>query len=200
MEKYMELKDFKRIELSKFTDAKTVDYLHDDADRLLYLDSPAEKVFRDFNDHNALVVDEDASLLDVKKKMIDNHKDYIMVSDSNHKISGTIALHFIEGQMLQEKIRESGASYSDLNAAEIKQRISNVNTMPYETIKDLRIGHVINTLVNSQFHHIVVFDINKKGDKYIRGYFSLPYIRRKLSIDVNLVYQKQTLSAINHGL
>ena len=196
----MELKDFKCIELSRFTDAKTVDYLHDDADRLLYLDSPAEKVFRDFNDHNALVVDEDTSLLDVKKKMIDNHKDYIMVSDSNHKISGTIALHFIEGQLLQEKIRESGASYSDLNAAEIKQRISNVNIMPYETIKDLRIGHVINTLVNSQFHHIVVFDINKNCDKYIRGYFSLPYIRRKLSIDVNLVYQKQTLSAINHGL
>ncbi len=200
MGKYMELKDFKCIELSRFTDAKTVDYLHDDADRLLYLDSPAEKVFRDFNDHNALVVDEDTSLLDVKKKMIDNHKDYIMVSDSNHKISGTIALHFIEGQLLQEKIRESGASYSDLNAAEIKQRISNVNIMPYETIKDLRIGHVINTLVNSQFHHIVVFDINKNCDKYIRGYFSLPYIRRKLSIDVNLVYQKQTLSAINHGL
>ena len=200
MGKYMELKDFKCIELSRFTDAKTLDYLHDDADRLLYLDSPAEKVFRDFNDHNALVVDEDTSLLDVKKKMIDNHKDYIMVSDSNHKISGTIALHFIEGQLLQEKIRESGASYSDLNAAEIKQRISNVNIMPYETIKDLRIGHVINTLVNSQFHHIVVFDINKNCDKYIRGYFSLPYIRRKLSIDVNLVYQKQTLSAINHGL
>jgi TATA-binding protein-associated factor Taf7 len=200
MEKYMELKNFKCIELSKFTDAKTVDYLHDDADRLLYLDSHAEKVFRDFNDHNALVTDEDTPLSDVKKKMIDNHKDYILVTDSSNKISGTIALHYLQGQLLQEKIRESGVKQTDLNASEVKQRISMVNTMPYEIIKDLKIGHVINTLVNSEFHHIVVYDTNKQGDKYIRGYFSLPYIRRKLSIDANLVYQRQSLSGINHGL
>ena len=44
----MELKDFKLIELSHFDNAKSVDYLSDDAEKLLFLDSTALSVFRDF--------------------------------------------------------------------------------------------------------------------------------------------------------
>lgn len=92
----MDLKDFKKIELSHFTDAQSVSYLRDDINHLLYLDSPALEVFRDFKEHDALVVKADVNLKDIKTKLIDNHKDFILVTDGEDKVIGSIALHYIE--------------------------------------------------------------------------------------------------------
>ena len=196
----VDLKEFKKIELSHFTDAKSVSYLRDDINHLLYLDSPALEVFRDFKEHDALVVKADVNLKDVKTKLIDNHKDFILVTDGEDKVIGSIALHYIESQRLQERARNSGVKPADLTANDIMLPIAMANVVSYSIIENSKIGHILNTLINSEYHHIIVYDEDKNDKKYIRGYFSLPYIRRKLSLDVYHVYQKEGISNLNKGI
>ncbi|AEB28740.1 CBS domain-containing protein [Francisella hispaniensis] len=196
----MDLKEFKKIELSHFTDAKSVSYLRDDVNHLLYLDSPALDVFRDYKEHDALVVNADVNLKDIKTKLIDNHKDFILVIDGEDKVIGSISLHYIQSQALNERARSSGTKPADLIASDIMLPIAKANVVSFSIIENSKIGHVLNTLINSDYHHIIVYDENKDGEKYIRGYFSLPYIRRKLSLDVYHVYQKQGISNLNKGI
>lgn len=200
MEKIVDLKDFKQIELSHFTDTKSINYLRDDASHLLYLESSALEVFRDYKDHDALTVRADLNIKDVKTKIIDNHKDFALVISADDKVVGTIALHYIESQALQERARSSGTKPADLVAHDIMLPIAKVNIVSYSIIKNTKIGHILNTLINSDYHHIVVYDKNESGEKYIRGYFSLPYIRRKLGLDVYHVYQKEGVSNLNKGI
>jgi hypothetical protein len=192
----VDLKEFKQIELSHFNDAKSVEYLNDDVNQLLYLDSPALEVFRDYKKHKALVVRGDTHLKDVKAKLIDNHKDFTLVTSASGKVTGTIALHYIEGQALQERARDAGVKPADLTADDAKLHISQVNVVSYSIIKGAKIGHILNTLIHSAYHHIVVYDKDENGEKYIRGYFSLPFIRRELGIDVSHVYQKEGIGNI----
>ncbi|APC91534.1 MULTISPECIES: hypothetical protein [Francisella] len=196
----MDLKDFKKIELSHFTGAKSVRYLRDDVNHLLYLDSPALEVFRDFKEHNALAVKADENLKDVKTKLIDNHKDFALVTNGEDKVIGNIALHYIESQRLQERARSTGVKPADLTANDIMLPIAMANVVSYSIIENSKIGHVLNTLINSDYHHIIVYDEDKNSEKYIRGYFSLPYIRRKLSLDIYHVYQKEGISNLNKGI
>ncbi|MFT4693346.1 MAG: signal-transduction protein with cAMP-binding, CBS, and nucleotidyltransferase domain [Francisella sp.] len=197
---FMELKDFKLIELSHFDNAKSVDYLSDDAEKLLFLDSPALSVFRDFKKHKALATREDTPLQDVKKKLIDNYKDFVLVTDSSNQVTGTIALHYLEGQALQERANDEGIKVSDMVANDAKLHISSVNTVTYSTIESVKIGHILHTLINSTYHHIVAYDTDEKGHEYIRGYFSLAFIRRELGIDIRHIYRKNDLAGINRGL
>ena len=196
----MDLKDFKLIELTHFENAKSVDYLSDDAEKLLYLDSPALTVFRDYKKHKALATREDTPLQDVKRKLIDNYKDFILVTNSSNEVTGTIALHYLEGQALQERAYDEGTKVSDMVANDAKLHISGVNTISYSTIESAKIGHILNTLINSSYHHIVAYDTDEKGNEYIRGYFSLAFIRRELGIDIRHLYHKDDLAGINRGL
>lgn len=196
----MDLKDFKTINLSHLDTSKSVDYLNDAAEKLLFLDSPALSVFRDYKKHQALTTREDTPLQDVKKKVIDTYKDFVLVTDFNDKVTGTIALHYLEGQALQERAQEEGIKVPDMVANDAKLNIAAVNAIPYSTIESAKIGHILNTLINSSQHHIIVYDKNDEGVKYIRGYFSLAFIRRELSIDIKHIYRKVDLAGINKGL
>ncbi|AIT08672.1 hypothetical protein LO80_00890 [Candidatus Francisella endociliophora] len=180
----MDLKDFKKIELSHFTDMKQIGYLNDEINKLLYLNSPALRVFRDFKKHKALVVRGDTNIKDVKTKLIDNHKDFILVTNADDKVIGTISLHYIEGQALQERARSLDVKPADLTANDAKISLSMVNVASYPIIESSKVGHILNTLINSEYHHIVVHDKDENGEKYIRGYFSLPFIRKKLGLDL----------------
>jgi len=196
----MDVKDFKLIELSHFDNAKSVNYLNDDAEKLLFLDSPALSVFRDFKKHKALATKEDTPLQDVKRKLIEGYKDFVLVTNFNNEVTGTIALHYLEGQALQERAYDEGIKVSDMVANDAKLHISGVNTISYDTLESAKIGHILHTLINSVYHHIVVYDTDEKGNEYIRGYFSLAFIRRELGIDIRHVYRKDDLAGINRGL
>lgn len=122
------------------------------------------------------------------------------MTNANDKVTGTIALHYIEGQALQERARSSGVKPADLTANDAKLPISIANTASYPIIENSKVGHILNTLINSDYHHIVVYDKDENDEKYIRGYFSLPFIRKKLGLDVSHVYRKEGLSSINKGI
>ncbi|QIV94557.1 CBS domain-containing protein [Allofrancisella frigidaquae] len=195
----MDLKDFKIIELSHF-DTKAVSYFNDEASKLLYLESPAVNVFRDFKEHRALTITGDAPLQEVKQKLFDNHKDFILVINSDNQVTGTIGLHYLESTALQKTAQETGVKITELTADDIKLRISNVNAIPHSMIKDAKIGHILNTLMNTSYHHIVVYDEDSKNEQYIRGYFSFSHIKRKLGLEVYHSYQKDGVANISKGI
>lgn len=78
--------------------------------------------------------------------------------------------------------------------------IAMANVVSYSIIENSKIGHILNTLINSEYNHIIVYDEDKNDKKYISGYFSLPYIRRKFSLDVYHVYQKEVISNLNKDI
>ena len=196
----MDLKDFKLIELSHFDNVKSVDYLSDDAGKLLYLDSPALSVFRDYKKHKALTVTADMPIINVKKKLIDNLKDIVLVTDSDNKIVGTLALHYLEGRAIQKRADDEGLKISDMVASDAKIALANVNIISYPIIESSKIGHVLNTLINSDRHHVIVYDTDKSGSKYIRGYFSLAFIRRKIGLDIKHLNRKEGLTSLSEDL
>ncbi len=196
----MDLKDFKLIELSHFENTKSVDYLHDDAEKLLFLDSSALNVFRDFKKHKALTVAEDMPIIDVKKKLIDTLKDIVLVTNTNNKVIGTLALHYLEGRAVQKRADDEGLKISDMVANDAKISLANVNTISYSVIESSKIGHILNTLINSDRHHIIVYDTDENGNKYIRGYFSLAFIRRKIGLDLKHLNRKDGLTKLSENL
>jgi len=190
----VDLKEFKKIEITHFSDINQINYVNGEVDQLIHLDDSAMKVFRDFKEHKALTVRADVNIRDVKAKMIDNHKDFILVTNSDDKIIGTIALHYIEGQALQERARSLSVKPIDLSANDAKISLAHVNFTSYNYVKETKIGHILNTLVNYDRHHMVVYDKDESGEKYIRGYFSLPFIRRKLGLELTHAdYRMNTL-------
>ena len=176
----MDLKDFKVLELEKFKNETAVEYLNSSASRLIYPDDSALKVFRDFKEHKALTVYGDTPLLDIKKKMIECYKDFVLVTDSENKIIGSISLNFIQSTLLPQKALEARVSPNDLTARDIQTRISQVNMISYSIMQDSKVGHILNTISQSDGDHLIVYDTNGKGQNFIRGYFSLAYIRRRV--------------------
>lgn len=126
----------------------------------------------------------DVNIKDVKTKIIDNHKDFVLVTNANDEVIGTLALQYILGHALQERASSLGVKPVDLSANDAKISLTNINCISYDIIKDSKVGHILNTLINSDRHHIVVYDEASDGQKIIRGYFSLAYIRRKLGMDL----------------
>ena len=196
----MDLKDFKLIQLSHFDNAKSVDFLNDDADKLLYLDSSALRVFRDFKKHKALTVATDMPILDIKKKLFDNLEDIALVTNTSSKVVGTIALHYLEGSAIQKKALDEGLKLADMVANDAKIAMPNINMVSYSIIESTKIGHVLNTLINSNRHHIIVYDEDDSGNQYIRGYFSLAFIRRKLGIVIKHLKRKDGLTNLIEDL
>ena len=196
----MDLKDFKLIELSHFENVKSVDYLSDDAGKLLFLDSPALSVFRDYKIHKALTVTADMPIIDVKKKLIDNMKDIVLVTNSDNKIVGTLALHYLEGRALQKRADDEGLKISDMAVSDAKISLANINTISYSIIENSKIGHILNTLINSNRHHIIVYETDESGNEYIRGYFSLAFIRRKIGLDIKHLNRKDGLTNLSEYL
>lgn len=195
----MELKDFKLLELSHFNDTRSIEYLDNDAATLLYLDSPALKVFRDYKKHKALTVSTDMPIVDVKKKLIGNFKDIALVTDSNNKVVGTIDLHYLEGRAILKRAADEGFKMSDMTANDAKVNLANINTISYPVVEGAKIGHILNTLINSDRHHIIVYD-EENGKKYIRGYFSLAFIRRNLGLDIKHLMPKHGLTRLSEDL
>jgi hypothetical protein len=196
----MELKDFKLLELSHFDDIKSIEYLANDAATLLYLDDPALKVFRDYKKHKALTVPADMSVADVKKKLISNFKDLALVTDTENKVVGTIALHYLEGRAILKRAADEGFKMSDMVANDAKINLAHINTISYPIVEGAKIGHILNTLINSDRHHIVVYDKDDSGNKYIRGYFSLAFIRRNLGLDIKHLMPKDGLTSLSQDL
>lgn len=180
----MDLKDFKQLKLSHIDNVKSVRYLNDDVNQLIYVNDSALKIFRDFKEHKALTVPMDMLITDVKKKLIHNQKDIVFVTNSENHVIGSIALHYLEGRAIQKRSADEGIKITDMIADDAKISLSEINFISYKIIKEAKVGHILNTLVYSDRHHIIVYDKSEDGEKYIRGYFSLAYIRRKLGLDI----------------
>ncbi|AXA33907.1 CBS domain-containing protein [Francisella adeliensis] len=196
----MELKEFKLLELSHFDNVKSIEYLTNDAATLLYLDDPALKIFRDYKKHKALTVPADMPIADVKKKLISNFKDLALVTNTDNKVVGTIALHYLEGRAILKRAADEGFKMSDMVANDAKINLAQMNTISYPIVEGAKIGHILNTLINSDRHHIIVYDEDNKGNKFIRGYFSLAFIRRNLGLDIKHLMPKNGLTRLSEDL
>ncbi|APC97401.1 CBS domain-containing protein [Francisella frigiditurris] len=193
----MDLKDFKTIETIKFSDTKKFKYLNEDASKLLYLDSPAIEVFRDYKTTAALVTSSDTVASDIKKKMKLANKDVILVINSEDRVTGIIDLHYLEGVALQKLAQDSGTNIKDLTAEEIKLDITKVRMIHYDMLEDAKIGHIIKTLLKDNRHQILIYEEDENGNPFIRGYFALSYIKRKLGLEVHLSHQKDGVASIS---
>ena len=196
----MYLKNFKTLETSKFTDVKSINYLNEDAGKLLFLDSPASEIFKDYKKTSPLVTTEDTTIPDVKKKMRLANKDIILVINNHNEVIGIIDLHYAESVELQKLAQNSGTNIKDMTAKDAMLNITKVRMISYDIIKDAKIGHIVNTLLDDNRHQVLVYDQDEKGNTYIRGYFALSYIKRKLNLDVHLSHQKDSVAGISQSI
>ena len=58
-------------------------------------------------------------------------------------------------------------------------------------IRFQKIGHVLNTLINSDRHHLIIYDNDENSKPYIRGYFSLAFICKKLGLVLKHLNQRK---------
>ncbi len=196
----MELNNFKPMETMKFSDVKSMKHFNEDVSDLLFLDSPALEIFKDFKKTSPLVIFAEDSVNNAKKKMRLANKDIIFVVNSSDDVIGVIDLHYAESVELQRLAQNSGINVADMSTNDAKLDISKVRMISYDMLADAKIGHILNTLLKENRHQILISDKDENGEDYVRGYFALSYIKKKLNLDLTSSLQKDGVASISKNI
>ena len=189
----MDLNHFKALKRITFKDKKNMpSHKEDHAGKLLFLDSPALTVFKDYRESAPLIMLADIDILSVKKKMSVSNKDVALVIDSTDNVSGVISNSYIESSAMNKLIQKSGLSLKDITANDVKKPISDVYMLHYDTIQDAKIGHILKTMVEEEVHKVLVYD-EIDNEPFIRGHFSLSNITHILDLDLHITKIDKTL-------
>ena len=166
--------------------------------RVIHLDDAALDVMTDFNQVPPLTVRPDTSIDSALETMKVAGVRLLLVVDTGDQILGLITSYDIQGERPIELASESRMARSEIRVAMVMTRRAAIDALPIDTVRRIKVGHVVETLRHFERQHLLVVD----GDQRVCGLFSMSQIRKQLAghaAGIPLSEHTATLAELAHG-
>jgi len=166
---------------------------------LVYLDDPALTVMIDFNIFPAQTISADVSIDDALNKMKIEGVHLLLVINDTGDILGIVASEDILGEkpiMIQQERR---IDRNQILVSMIMTPANKIIAFDINTVKDFKVGHIVNTLKSFQQHYALVAKISDKdNNQIIRGLFNTSQISKQLHMDIANSSANSTVSDLRN--
>jgi CBS-domain-containing membrane protein len=148
------------------------------------LHSPAIEVMTDLRRVEALTTTEEISIDAAEKMMIDYGVRSLIVVDSEHMITGIITSTDILSDKPMQIITERGLLHSDLLVRDVMTPAHKIKVIDLQDVMKSQVGHVVETLKQSNRQHALVVDMLENGHQRLCGIFSATQITRQMNAEI----------------
>ena len=153
------------------------DLAHD----MTHLEQPALAVFNDFHKYHVLKMLKCTPIDIAMQQMLDAEQKVCLVINSNHELEGILSSHDIAGEKPFKVMREEGKQRADVLVGEIMIPLSQLHCIDYASIKDAKVGQIMETLRQTHSEHMLVTACTTKEEQ-IMGVFSAQEITKQIDI------------------
>ena len=165
--------------------AKTT-YLHPPEPPLVvHLDSPAVTVMTDFNYVHPVMVDPEMAIDGALQKMKTAGVRLLFVIDDSQQIIGLITANNIMGERPIKVVEQTRVMRSQIKVETIMTPQSAITALNMISVRNARVGHIIETLHRLERQHMLVVDVDASThSQRVIGMFSTSHISKHLHKDV----------------
>jgi CBS domain-containing protein len=163
------------------------------------LDSPALSVLTDFTRVPAAKTGPDATLAEANAAMIARGIRTLLVVDSDDRVLGIITATDLLGERPLAVARERTIPRTEVLVRDIMTPAERIAVIPYESLGDARVGHVVATLLGAQRHHGLAVE-GSGASETVRGIFSLSQIANDVGMPIELPGRAATFAEIEEAL
>lgn len=147
---------------------------------LVHRDSPAIKVMTDFNRVRPVTVRPDVPIDVALEQMKSAGVRLLLVIDAADAIIGVISAKDIQGERPVKIVEQSRVQRGDITVQMVMTPQPEVTALDVKSVRDARVGHIIETLHRLERQHILVVRTDT-GRQQVCGMFSTSEINKRLS-------------------
>ena len=106
----------------------------------------------------------------------------------------------VNGDKPVRAIQENGVSQEESLAQEIMTPLAQVEALQKKDVLRVRVGDIVETLRVAGRQHMLVSDINEKGEQIVCGLFSSTHLEQVLDIKIELSPRAHTFAELERAL
>ncbi|MFZ9036177.1 MAG: CBS domain-containing protein [Francisellaceae bacterium] len=193
----MAFKDYKLLETSDNVDLQHLEYFHPDTLDVIILETPALDVFADFHTKQPRIIHQLALANSALEHMKTEKVRALLVVDDNDQVIGLINSNDVQGMKRTQIAQKHDVNAKDVTVEMLMTPASKLTMIDYSLLKNAVVGHIARLLNEKNLDYILVFEVDPKGKKIIRGILSASFISRKLGMQIGRDLALNTLAEIN---
>jgi len=169
---------------------------------LAHDEDPAVKVMTDFKQVTPVTIEPYSTITGALEKMKMAGVRLLLIPDQEDNIIGIITAADIQGERPVKLSQEQGVPHDNIHVEMIMTPLDQVTAMDMVTVRNARVGHIINTLRKLERQHMLVAELDPVTHKHtIRGLFSTSHISKLVGQDItDLEYAAHSLAEIQQEL
>lgn len=169
---------------------------------LVHASDPAIRVMTDFRVTTPVTIEPGINIDTAMDKMKSAGVRLLLVPDRDDRIIGIITATDIQGERPVRLSEDLRIPHKHIHVEMLMTPLDEVTAMDMITVRNARVGHIINTLRKLERRHMLVFENDRlNGRQVIRGLFSTAHISRLTGRDINdPEYAAHTLAEVSHEL
>ncbi len=169
---------------------------------LVHADDPAISVITDFTRVTPVTIEPGLSIDLAMRKMKEAGVRLLLVTDREDNIAGIVSAWDIQGEQPLRLSQDKGIAHADIRVQMLMTPLDKVMAMDMITVRDARVGNIINSLRNNECKYALVIETDRiSGAQVIRGLFSISYISKLMGHDVmDVEFAAHSLAEVQHKL
>lgn len=169
---------------------------------LAHDEDPAVKAMTDFKQVTPVTIEPYSTITAALEKMKKAGVRLLLIPDQEDNIIGIITAADIQGERPIKLIQEQGITHDDIHVEMIMTPLDQVMALDMVTVRNARVGHIINTLRKLELQHTLVVELDPATHRHtIRGLFSTSHISKLIGQDItDPEYAAHSLAEIQHEL
>lgn len=148
--------------------------------RIVHIDDSALDVMTDFNIVHPVTVSPDTPIDVALETMKTAGVRLLLVVDENEHLIGLVTANDIQGEQPIELAQTQRLQRSEISVKMIMTPQSHIQALDIERAREIKVGHVAETLRRIERRHILVVNNEASGKQTVCGLFSLSQIEKQL--------------------
>ncbi len=162
-------------------------------------DSPAIAVMTDFAVVPAAWTAPSASIVEANRAMIERGVRSLIVLDRDRVVTGILTATDLLGERPMAAATARGVPRAEVTVRDIMTPAERIEVLPYDSVIEARVGHVVATLLAAGRQHGLVVEADGRSE-VVRGIFSLSQIANALGIAIEAPQRAETFADIEAAL
>jgi CBS domain containing-hemolysin-like protein len=169
---------------------------------LVHASDPAIRVMTDFRMTTPLTIEPGINIDTAMDKMKSAGVRLLLVPDREDRIIGIITAADIQGERPVKLSGDLRVPHKRIHVEMLMTPLDQVTAMDMITVRNARVGHIINTLRKLERRYMLVFEHDRlDGSRVIRGLFSASHISRLTGRDFSEPeHVAHSLAEVSHEL
>jgi hypothetical protein len=164
------------------------------------LEDKAELVYTDFSYVRPFSINSTATLDQINDKMIACGVRLLFVVETHGLLQGLATYTDLSGEKPVRYIQEHGGRREEILAQDIMTPLAQLEALQKKDVLRVRVGDIVETLRVAGRQHMLVSDINEKGEQIVCGLFSSTHLEQVLDIKIELSPRAHTFAELERAL